>query len=131
MIKRLLILLVPFTILSLWVQTAVSSIYRDIFINQSFIQKMSGVEWYHLVASLFATGIPLWLITVYYFIRKWKAILSFTEVFYIFMCYISFFYMLLTHIYPPFWITMLIVHILFLILMIRKIPQSARSPNEA
>ena len=117
---RFLILLFPFTILSMWVQTAVSSIYRDIFVNQNFMEKVSGVEWYHLLASLFATGIPLWLTTIYYLFKKWKTVLSFTEVFYLFMSYFSLMIMLIGHMTRPiFWGTLLAIHIIFLILIIR------------
>ena len=117
---RFLILLVPFTILSIWVRAAILSTYRDIFVNHTFIEQVSRTEWYHLLILLFATGIPLWLTTVYYGFKKWKQVLSFTEVFYLFMSYFSFMIMLIGHMTRPiFWGSFLAIHIIFLILIIR------------
>jgi len=120
MITRFLILSIPFTILSIWVKTAISSIYRDIFIYHNFVEKNSTVDWYYLLAGIFFTGIPLWLTTIYYLFKKWKTILSVTEVFYLFMCYFSFMIMLIGHMTRPiFWGTMLAIHIIFLVLLIK------------
>jgi hypothetical protein len=117
---RLLILLLPFTILTIWVYAAISVTYRDIVVNHIFMKQVSRVEWYYLFADIFFTGIPLWLVTVYDLFRKWKIPLSLFDFFYLFMSYFFFMLMLISHMTRPFfWGTMLVLHIWFLILLVK------------
>lgn len=122
------ILFIFFGVLSLWVWAGVSFFYRDIFLASNFLESVDGVNGYYLLATIFATGIPLWLTTVFYLFKMWQ--LRFFDfhsaTFYLFLGYFSLFYMLLGHIYPPFWVTMLILHIICLILVIRNISRSSR-----
>lgn len=119
---RLLILLVPFTILSIWVLAGILFLYKDIFVYQDFVEKNRTIEWYYLLAGMFFTGIPLWLTTVYYVLKKWKMNSNFSDLesFYLFTSYLSFMLMLIGHMTRPIvWGTMLAIHILFLTLLIK------------
>ena len=119
---KFVILFIFFTILSIWFLVGGSSIYMDIFVYQNFMEKVWRTEWYYLLAGVFFTGMPLWLTTIYFLFRKWKtgSIITDIEVFYLFGAYFFFTIMLISHMTRPFfWGTMLALHILFLILLIR------------
>jgi hypothetical protein len=119
------ILLFPFLLLSVWVYTYIDTLYNDLFLYSNFTEINKDVEWYYHLISPFYGGIPLWLSTVHYLFKMWQLkLFKFNcATFYLFVGYFSFLWMLLGHIYPLFWVTMLVLHIICLILVIRKIPQ--------
>ena len=112
------ILILPFLVLSLFEVMMLMYLYQDIFIDGDFITRNRNVAWYYLVATMFMTGIPLWLATGYVIFREWNSNPSeFPWVaFYLLVSYVSLFWMFLGHTYPPLWVTMFVLHVLFLVL---------------
>jgi len=121
---RFFILFIPLLILSIWVWAIVYSIYGDIFIYHNLIDGEFTINWFHSFVFLFLTGIPLWIITVYFIFKKLPHYfnISYIELFYIFMGYLTFIIILIGHqIRPIVWETILltiIIHIWFLILIV-------------
>ena len=115
-----LILIIFFCILTIWVKTAISSIYRDIFVFQNFMEKNAHIVWYHWIISFFITGIPLWTTTVYYIVRKLQSRLyiSYLEAFYFFGAYLTLILLILVHLVPAIISGIVVaIHLLFLILI--------------
>lgn len=119
-----LVLVIFFAFLTLWVKIAISSIYRDIFVFQNFMENNAHIAWHHWIISLFVTGIPLWITTIYYMVRKFQLYphISYLEVLYFFSAYFSFVLMILVHLVPVI-ISGIIaaIHLLFLILMVASV----------